>query len=234
MTPVTSVAPADPEPLLAAGVQAQGDNVGQAPGTCVWSCSCENYFGPCLCVPGSGYEDHERWNRASFTTGHPKPRGPDPVSDLSPDREVPGGDLNCNWGSERGEGVYRRLLGRTPSPVTGSAPLTATHLRPIHAARSFSWLYHLALCWVLQARCPGGTCWWHLSVPASGDALNPSRASPLGYMPEERGHWVLRHVCVQLYKLTPSYLLSSGGVTAPPTLWERGWHTTASPIPDAF
>ena len=31
------------------------------------------------------------------------------MSDLSPDIKVPGGHLNCNWGSERGEGVYRRL-----------------------------------------------------------------------------------------------------------------------------
>ena len=64
--------PADPPPL-GASVQAQGDNMGKAPGTCVWASSRENHIGPCLRVPGSGYEDHERWNCASFTTGHPKP-----------------------------------------------------------------------------------------------------------------------------------------------------------------
>lgn len=30
--------------------------------------------------------------------------------------------------------------------------------------------------------------------------------SPLGYTPKEWGPWVLRHVCIQLYKLTPNYI----------------------------
>lgn len=69
-------------------------------------------------VPGSGYEDHERWNHASFTTGHPKPRGPDPVSDLSPDIEVPGGHLNCSWGSEEEREFTEGCRAVIPSPVT--------------------------------------------------------------------------------------------------------------------
>lgn len=194
MTPVASATPADPEPPWGAGVQPQGDNMGKEPGMCVWGSSRENHFGPCLHVPGSGYEDHERWTRASFTTGHPKPRGPDPVSDLSPDIEVPGGHLNCNWGSERGEGVNRRLSGRIPSPVTCSDPSPLCVSDPARCAFIFT---ALSACTVFgtASRLPGGYLRVAFECSHLGGCSEPRMrilGSPLGYTPEERGRWVLR------------------------------------------
>lgn len=125
-------------------MQAQRSNVGKASGTCVWASSRENHVRPRLSAPGSGYGALERWNLVSNTTKHPN-TWPDPVSDTSPDIEVPGGHLKLQLDVRMRRGS---LLSAVTLYTISCDVLCPSHHRASHThppARSFSLLSDSAL-----------------------------------------------------------------------------------------
>lgn len=100
--------------------------------------------------------------------------------------------------------------------AVGSYPISCDGLCPPHCYASQTHP-HCAFIFMALSSCTvlGTTSWLprgYLLVAfecsrlgGCSEPLTRTLGSPLGYMPEERGHWVLRHMCVQLYKLMPSY-----------------------------
>lgn len=104
-----------------------------------------------------------------------------------------------------------------PVSLTRSVPLTTMRLRPTTLAFIFT---ALSSCTAFGTASwlPGGyllVAFECSRLRGCSEPLTRILGSSLGYTPEDRGHWVLRDVCVQLYRLTPTY--RPAGVSHPHT-----------------